>query len=449
MEEAPTEVADKEGEGGEEGEEGEGEEEEEEEHKEEAPAMPQMDNKLYKVMGCMRNIRKRKDRTDAMFEPLTATVDMLRTHMHNTSEVIPEKSMAMIEDGPGRWRVLKKKMEAKKEEVALAQQVEGAKIRQRADAFAVKVDEFRKFFQQKAPFSLPGGKIELADISDAYKMLDAFHHEKVEGWESVTTLVRDAEYLKECQDLFDLYVMDYVHLTRCAEELEHLKALWDMVAYVFFIFRDWRATKWEVIDTEMLAEKTKALGKEIKTLNKAARTYDVYKSLDDMVKAMAVALPLVSDLHDPAMRDRHWKQLMKATGKNFVMDENFTLGTLLDLELHKFQEEVGDIVDRAKKEEGIEKQLKKIEEVWSKMDLDFEPYSEVAEVFQVHVSDELREVLEQDNMALQNMAGGKYVQGYPKFVEIVNNWQKKLGTVEAVLQVRSRRSSVPSRLCSR
>ncbi len=33
--------------------------------------------------------------------------------------------------------------------------------------------------------------------------------------------------------------------------------------------------------------------------------------LEEAVKAMLTSLPLVSDLHHPAMRDRHWNQLMK------------------------------------------------------------------------------------------------------------------------------------------
>ena len=33
--------------------------------------------------------------------------------------------------------------------------------------------------------------------------------------------------------------------------------------------------------------------------------------LEERLKAMLTSLPLVSDLHHPAMRERHWKQLMK------------------------------------------------------------------------------------------------------------------------------------------
>lgn len=44
------------------------------------------------------------------------------------------------------------------------------------------------------------------------------------------------------------------------------------------------------------------------------RGYEVYRLLEEKVKAMMTALPLVQDLHHPAMRERHWTMLMKAGG---------------------------------------------------------------------------------------------------------------------------------------
>jgi hypothetical protein len=46
------------------------------------------------------------------------------------------------------------------------------------------------------------------------------------------------------------------------------------------------------------------------------------------------------------MRDRHWKMLMQATGKVFVMDARFALGDLLALELHNYVDACSEIVDR-------------------------------------------------------------------------------------------------------
>jgi hypothetical protein len=43
------------------------------------------------------------------------------------------------------------------------------------------------------------------------------------------------------------------------------------------------------------------------------RDEDVFKGLDNMVKNFLVSVPLVADLRSPAMRERHWQQLMEAT----------------------------------------------------------------------------------------------------------------------------------------
>ena len=104
------------------------------------------------------------------------------------------------------------------------------------------------------------------------------------------------------------------------------------------------------------------------------RNYEVYRLLEESCKAMLTSLPLVLDLHHPAMRDRHWKLLMQTTGKSFVMDEKFSLGDLLALELHNYVDACSEIVDRAQKELNIEKQLKKIEDTWAGLSIIFKPY---------------------------------------------------------------------------
>ncbi|KAL0038617.1 hypothetical protein WJX79_000048 [Trebouxia sp. C0005] len=383
---------------------------------------------LYSIMSCMRDVRKRSNKTDNMFEPLRDTVSLLTKFSITMTDVV----LKQLEEGPLAWKSLKKKMFQRREILAPLQQAEAIDIRRKSDSFGEKVEDFRKFFQQKAPFSVPGAELKLEHVRPAYLVLDAFHHGQVESRMSVTKIMADSEYLRECQDLFELYVSDYIMLTRCKEELGYLKALWDMVGAVMFTFTDWYATLWDKIDVDFLVEETKKLTKDIKQLNKAVRNYEVYRLLEERLKAMLTSLPLVSDLHHPAMRERHWKQLMKATGKNFIMDSKFNLGNLLELGLHNYVDACSEIVDRAQKELIIEKALKKIDETWSSLSLTFSPYQDTDNV-QMTVEDSITEALETDNLALQTMSGGKYVQGNPKFLEIVTNWQKKLGTVDVVL----------------
>jgi hypothetical protein len=61
------------------------------------------------------------------------------------------------------------------------------------------------------------------------QVLDAFHHGSVDGHLSVTAIIAESKQLQEFQDLFEMYVSDYLVLTRCSEELLYLKSLWDMV----------------------------------------------------------------------------------------------------------------------------------------------------------------------------------------------------------------------------
>lgn len=55
----------------------------------------------------------------------------------------------------------------------------------------------------------------------------------------------DAKQLAELQELFELYVSDYLQLQRSSEELLQLKALWDSVGAVMHQFAEWWARRWD------------------------------------------------------------------------------------------------------------------------------------------------------------------------------------------------------------
>ena len=79
---------------------------------------------------------------------------------------------------------------------------------------------------------------------------------------------------------------------------------------------------------------------EIRSLDKEMRAWDTYTGVENVVKNMITSLRAVGELQNPAIRDRHWTQLMQATGVKFSMDESTTLSDLLTLNLHEFEDEV-------------------------------------------------------------------------------------------------------------
>ena len=64
----------------------------------------------------------------------------------------------------------------------------------------------------------------------------------------------------------------------------------------------------------------------------------------------------------------------------FVMSDATTLADLLALNLHSFEDEVRNIVDKAVKEMSMEKVLKELDVTWSAMEFEHETHARTGEV---------------------------------------------------------------------
>lgn len=66
----------------------------------------------------------------------------------------------------------------------------------------------------------------------------------------------------------------------------------------------------------------------------------VYAVAESEVAGFLSSLPLMRSLKSDALRPRHWRALMAATGREFDMDaRTFTLGSMFAMQLHKVRGE--------------------------------------------------------------------------------------------------------------
>ena len=113
------------------------------------------------------------------------------------------------------------------------------------------------------------------------------------------------------------------------------------------------------------------------------------------------------------------------------MDDKLQLGVLLGLELHKFQDAVTEIVERARAEIKIDKQLQKIINTWSRPRLEYVPFKATGVQILVQPGD-VFEALDDNEVALQNMMGNRFM-GF--FEATITEWKTSSRTVRAVLDV--------------
>ena len=121
------------------------------------------------------------------------------------------------------------------------------------------------------------------------------------------------QQLQESGGLFEVNTPDFKQLKACRKEVVMLKALWDTVELVNSSVDDWKTTLWREINVETMEMSCKKFVKDIRSLDKEMRAWDAFSGLDSAVKNMVTSLRAVGELQNPAIRDRHWSQLMQAT----------------------------------------------------------------------------------------------------------------------------------------
>ncbi|XP_058532038.1 dynein axonemal heavy chain 9 isoform X2 [Ochotona princeps] len=367
---------------------------------------------LVEIMGRLVALKERQSGTDEMFEPLKQTIELLKTY----EQELPETVFSQLEELPEKWNNLKKMAITVRQQVAPLQANEVAVLRQKCTAFDSEQQHFWERFHREAPFRF--------DSLHPHQMLDAKHVE-IQQMESVMASIA------ESASLFEVNVPDYKQLRQCRKEVCQLKELWDTIGMVTSSIRAWETTRWQDINVEAMELECKMFARNIRNFDKEVRAWDAFTGLESIVLNTLTSLRAVTELRNPAIRERHWRQLMQATGVSFTMDESITLAHLLQLQLHHFEDEVRGIVDKAVKEMCMEKTLRELQTTWADMEFQYEPHPRTY-VPLLQSNEDLIEVLEDNQVQLQNLMTSKYIAF---FLEEVSGWQKKLSTADAVLSL--------------
>ncbi|CAG4954204.1 unnamed protein product [Colias eurytheme] len=377
---------------------------------------------LVTVMGYLMNVKDRALTTDDMFQPLTETIELLKFYDMD----IPEEVNVLLQELPEQWQATKKLALTVKQQVAPLQAAEVSCIRKKITIFDMHVTYYREVFKKYEFFKY--------ECDDPYYVMSRVDKEML-------YLEDEMKSIQESGSLFEVNVPEFKLLKQCRKELRMLKQLWDYVYIVRTSIEDWKTTPWRKIDVENMDIECKKFAKEIRLLDKEMRSWDTYINLEATVKNMLTSLRAVGELQNPAIRERHWDQLMRTTKSlaalppeltvRIVMDTNTTLADLLALNLHEFEEEVKNIVDKAVKEMSMEKILKDLNTTWSQMEFEQEVHARTGCIL-LRASEELIETLEENQVQLQNLITSKFIA---HFLEEVSSWQQKLSIADQVITV--------------
>ncbi|XP_034530779.1 cytoplasmic dynein 1 heavy chain 1 [Notolabrus celidotus] len=213
------------------------------------------------------------------------------------------------------------------------------------------------------------------------------------------------------------------------EELHDLKEVWSELSKVWEQIDQMKEQPWVSVQPRKLRQSLDALLNQLKNFQARLRQYASYEFVQRLLKGYLKVNMLVIELKSEALKERHWKQLMKRLRVDWVPSE-LTLGQIWDVDLQKNEMVVKDVLLVAQGEMALEEFLKQIREVWNSYELDLVNYQNKCRL--IRGWDDLFNKVKEHINSVSAMKLSPY---YKVFEEDALSWEDKLNRIMALFDV--------------
>ncbi|GAB5580480.1 dynein axonemal heavy chain 2 [Prionailurus iriomotensis] len=294
-----------------------------------------------------------------------------------------------------------------------------------ADDFKKKAHNLLEDFESKGPFtSNVGHQSALEQIAQMRAMLNAMRDEEQSLRSNLGIFKIEQPVSKDLQNL--------------EKELDALQQVWEITRDWEENWNQWKMGRFLTLKTEAMETTAHGLFRRLTRLAKEYkdRNWEVIETTRWKIEQFKRTMPLISDLRNPALRERHWDQVREEVQREFDQEsESFTLEQIVELGMDQHVEKIGEISASATKELAIESALENITKTWDGIQLDIAPYKDKGH-HRLRGTEEVFQALEDNQVALSSMKASRFVKAFEREVD---HWERCLSlileAVEMVLMV--------------
>ncbi|XP_050037127.2 dynein heavy chain, cytoplasmic isoform X2 [Dermacentor andersoni] len=213
------------------------------------------------------------------------------------------------------------------------------------------------------------------------------------------------------------------------EELQDLKGVWSELAKIWDQIDQMKEQPWLSVQARKLRQQLDGLLNQLKELPARLRQYASYEYVKKVLMGYTKVNLLIVELKSDALKERHWKQLMRQLRVSWVLSE-LTLGLVWDIDLQRNEAIVKDVILVAQGEMALEEFLKQVREAWQNYELDLVNYQNKCRLIRGW-DDLFNKVKEHIN----SVAAMKLSPYYKEFEEDALAWEEKLNRINALFDV--------------
>ena len=249
---------------------------------------------LLKILKTIGMINDRDEATEKMFDPLKEIVDLLRSYDLTFDETVNNQFAEL----PEKWITLKKLSVVVKQTVGPVQAYQVDLIKKRINMFDIRTKLYHENFMRSPFFSVP--------CPNVYELCDLVHMDLSDMEKQIIGLSESALH-------FQLSPPEDGKMVLCRRLIRMVKQIWDFLHAVSSCIEDWKKTPWKKINVEDMETECKRFSKDMRNFDKEMKLFKPYLETEAMIKNLLTSLRAITELQNPAIRDRHWNELMQAT----------------------------------------------------------------------------------------------------------------------------------------
>ncbi|EPY25664.1 dynein heavy chain, axonemal [Strigomonas culicis] len=238
------------------------------------------------------------------------------------------------------------------------------------------------------------------------------------------------------ESLFNLEKTDYNAVHQLSTDFEPYASLWLTIDHWTTSLKGWQEAVFSTIDAEdmeqQVVEDYKVIGKCCRSTLLSPDLIEIAESVRAQIEEFKPTVPVVKCLRTEGMKERHWEQLSKETGKE--VNPLTTLTSLADVEtlgLMSSETTVQRITEIAAREYQIEMALVRMNTVWEGLRLNAKSYKETGcYILGKDVIDDTQETLDDQVLTTQSLLFSPFKK---LFEADISNWEASLTLVQNVL----------------
>jgi len=264
---------------------------------------------LISVVDAVNQVNERSDETLLALDQLEETLNFLAVK-GNAKESQIKQTKKLFDD----WNNLKKLAKDIKKEVAPLVGSETQKNNNQIQKLEEEMKLFAQQLRQREFYKYDCGReqalVKLDGVYSEIKDLEI----KIENYGYTAMKFGNPNLIEGCNK----------QVEGIRTECGNMKMLWDHISVCQQIFIGYQNNTWEKTEPFEMEDEVKKLMKTLKDM-KVDKRANAFSGILDEIKKWLIFLPLISELRDPAMRDRHWNAIRAKVKSNFVVDDKLLL----------------------------------------------------------------------------------------------------------------------------